>query len=72
MIEDARVAHPEVSVRRLCALHGVSRSWFYNQPAQEKVDADQTLCQDIEAVVQEFAGYGYRRVTRELARRAAR
>lgn len=29
MIEDARSAHPEVSVRRLCELHGVSRSWFY-------------------------------------------
>ncbi|WP_083807165.1 IS3 family transposase [Deinococcus geothermalis] len=26
-------------------------------------------CQDIEAVVEEFSGYGYRRVTRELARR---
>lgn len=69
MIEDARSAHPEVSVRRLCALHGVSRSWFYNRPAQEKMDADQALCQDIETVVEEFAGYGYRRVTRELARR---
>ena len=69
MIEDARVAHPEVSVRRLCALHDVSRSWFYEQQGQEEVDPDQALVGDIEAVVQEFVGYGYRRVTRELARR---
>jgi len=69
MIEDARCAHPEVSVRRLCELHGVSRSWFYQQQYREELDPDQALCQDIEAVVQEFSGYGYRRVTRELARR---
>lgn len=69
MIEDARSAHPEVSVRRLCELHGVSRSWFYEQQGREEVDADQALSHDIEAVVEEFVGYGYRRVTRELARR---
>lgn len=69
MIEDARSAHPEVSVRRLCELHGVSRSWFYEQQHREAVDPDQALVQDIEAVVEEFTGYGYRRVTCELARR---
>ena len=69
MIQDARVAHPEVSVRRLCELHDVSRSWFYEQQGREEQDADQALCQDIEAVVEDFSGYGYRRVTRELARR---
>jgi len=69
MIKDARLAHPEVSVRRLCELHGVNRSWFYEHQGREEVDADQALYQDIEAVVMEFNGYGYRRVTRELARR---
>ncbi|SEJ85129.1 Transposase InsO and inactivated derivatives [Deinococcus reticulitermitis] len=69
MIEDARFAHPEVSVRRLCELHGVSRSWFYQRQHQEEVDPDEALVGDIEAVVVEFIGYGYRRVTRELARR---
>lgn len=69
MIEDARNAHPEVSVRRLCELHGVSRSWFYEQQHREAVDPDLALVQDIEAVVEEFTGYGYRRVTCELARR---
>ena len=69
MIQDARTAHPQISVRRLCELHGVSRSWFYAQQNGEKKDADQALSEDIEAVVIEFHGYGYRRVTRELARR---
>jgi len=69
MIEDARAAHPEVSVRRLCELYGVSRSWFYEQQGRDEVDADQALSEDIEAVVMAFNGYGYRRVTRELARR---
>ncbi|MDL2343612.1 IS3 family transposase [Deinococcus sp. MIMF12] len=69
MIQDAQSAHPEVSVRRLCERHRVSRSWFYEQQGQEEPDADQALVGDIEAVVQEFVGYGYRRVTRELARR---
>lgn len=69
MIEDARLAHPEVSVRRLCELHNVSRSWFYEQQGREEVNPDQALSQDVEAVVVEFSGYGYRRVTRELARR---
>ena len=69
MIEDARSAHPEVSVRRLCELHGVSRSWFYEQQGREKMDPDRALVGEIEAVVEEFSGYGYRRVTHELARR---
>lgn len=69
MIQDARSAHPEVSVRRLCELHDVSHSWFYQRQRRGEVDADQALSQDIEAVVREFVGYGYRRVTHELARR---
>lgn len=69
MIADARSAHPEVSVRRLCELHGVSRSWFYPQQHREEVDPDQALVDDLEAVVEEVVGSGYRRVTRELARR---
>ncbi|MFC5848893.1 IS3 family transposase [Deinococcus petrolearius] len=69
MIEDARLAHPQVSVRCLRELHEVDRSWFYEQQGREEVDTDQALSQDIEAVVVEFNGYGYRRVTHELAQR---
>ncbi|WP_407542226.1 IS3 family transposase (plasmid) [Deinococcus radiomollis] len=69
MITDARVAHPTVSVRRLCALHDVSRSWYVHQLGREVVDRDEQLAEDIEAVVLKWSGYGYRRVTHELARR---
>jgi len=51
MIEDARHAHPRVSVRRLCELHGVSRSWFYEQQSREAVEADQALSQDTQLAV---------------------
>lgn len=69
MITDARVAHPTVSVRRLCELYDVSRSWYIHQPGREQVDRDQPLAEDIEAVVLKWSGYGYRRVSKELARR---
>ncbi|MGI8748028.1 MAG: IS3 family transposase [Deinococcus sp.] len=58
-----------VSVRRLCELHDVSRSWYVHQQGREAVDQDQQLAEDIEAVVLKWSGYGYRRVTHELARR---
>ncbi len=70
MIEQARTAHPEVSVRRLCVLHGVSRSWYLRrQHRQQAAEHDEGLAKDIEAIVLKFSGYGYRRVTHELARR---
>ena len=69
MITDARVAHPTISLRRLCELHDVSRSWYVHQLGREAVDQDQQLAEDIEAVVLKWTGYGYRRVTHELARR---
>ncbi|WP_139806657.1 hypothetical protein [Deinococcus hopiensis] len=56
-------------MRRLCELNGVSRSWFYEQQGREEVDANQALSQDIEAVMEEFNGNRYRRITRELVRR---
>ena len=69
MIRDARREHPSLPVRRLCELHGVSRSWFYQQQQREVHNPDEPLKQEIEKVVLEYSGYGYRRVTRELARR---
>jgi putative transposase len=55
-------------VRRLCALLGVNRSWFYAAPASS-VEADDTALRDrIEAIVLEFPGYGYRRVSATLHR----
>ncbi len=61
--------HPEVSLRSLCELFGVSRSWYYDKPgAEEKAERDVELRDAIERIVLEFPGYGYRRVTEQLRR----
>lgn len=44
------------------------RSTYYNQSKSNAVD-DSGLIALIEAIIEEFPGYGYRRVTRELHRR---
>jgi len=57
-----------VPVIRACELTSVSRSWYYDR--QRRVPKDDTALQDeIEQIVVEFPGYGYRRVTHELERR---
>lgn len=59
-----------MSVRQLCALLGVNRSWFYAVLASAE-EADDTALRDrIEEIVLEFPGYGYRRVTATLHREA--
>ena len=35
MIAAAREGHPELSVRRLCALLGVNRAWYYAQQRED-------------------------------------
>ncbi len=63
------VEHPEVSVRSLCELFGVSRSWYYDKPGvEQKAQRDVGLRDAIERIVLEFPGYGYRRVTEQLHR----
>ena len=58
----------QVPVARACELLAVSRSWYYDR--QRRVPQGDTALQDeIEQIVVEFAGYGYRRVTKELERR---
>jgi putative transposase len=57
-----------VPVARACELASVSRSWHYDR--QRRRPRNDTALQDeIERIVVEFPGYGYRRVTRELLRR---
>ncbi len=69
MIHQIQVAYPQISVRQLCALFGVSRSWWYDRPATlEPSDEDMTLRDAIERLVLDFPGYGYRRVTHALQR----
>jgi putative transposase len=69
MITQAHQAHPELSVRRLCELFELSRSWYYEHVKQPEDDAEEIALRDrIEEIILEFAGYGYRRVTHALAR----
>lgn len=56
------------SVRRLCAILDVSRSWYYATAATTSCAADQALWAAIEEIVLAFPGYGYRRVTKTLQR----
>lgn len=60
---------PHLSVRQLCTLLGVSRSWFYARPHHPtQAERDVALRDAIERIVLAFPGYGYRRVTAELHR----
>jgi transposase InsO family protein len=56
------------SVRQLCRLLGVNRSWFYRAAGGAPVTADAGLRAAIEALVRAFPGDGYRRVTKALQR----
>jgi putative transposase len=70
MIPALLAAFPDVSLRQLCPLLGISRSGVY---AAQRRSADVTVAvavrDAIERIVLEFPGYGYRRVTHELHRR---
>ena len=69
MIEQAHQQHPELAIERLCELFEVSRSWYYEragQPAHSEQDI--ALRDEIERIILEFPGYGYRRVTHTLHR----
>jgi len=69
MIAAMQTAHPELAVRRLCDLAGVSRSWWYAHPSPAETTARDTALRDaIERIVLAFPGYGYRRVTKTLQR----
>lgn len=69
MINVMHTASPELSLRRLCELTGTGRTWYYTHPRAEDVAARDTALRDaIEALVLEFPGYGYRRVTKALQR----
>ena len=59
-------------MRQVCRLLDVNRSWLYAAMQPPATAADTSLRAAIEAIVLEFAGYGYRRVTKELRRRGQR
>lgn len=69
MITLAHQDHPDLSLVHLCDLHGVSRSWYYEQTNHCEQNAQDIALRDqIEDLILEFPGYGYRRVTHALAR----
>jgi transposase InsO family protein len=69
MIAELHQQHPEASIRDLCRLGGVSRSWLYERAnAPDHATRDVALRDAVEEIVLEFPGYGYRRVTHALAR----
>jgi putative transposase len=69
MMIQIQATSPQISMRHLCALCGVSRSWWYDRPATLKPSSeDLTLRDAIERLVLDFPGYGYRRVTHALQR----
>lgn len=69
MIAALHAAEPRLSIRRWCRLFGVGRTWYYTRPtAAAHAAHDRALLEAIEAIVLEFPGYGYRRVTAQLHR----
>jgi transposase InsO family protein len=64
------IAHIDVAltVQDRCRLAGVPRSSYYRQHTREKVQVDGVV-QEVRKICGEYPRYGYRRVTKELARR---
>jgi putative transposase len=64
------------SVSKACKVTGLPSSTFYYKPdkphRKRRDDDDEKLRQQIERIHEEFPGYGYRRVARELKRRGVR
>jgi transposase InsO family protein len=64
--------HPRISIRQLCSLFQVSRTWYYQHASRATAPpepAEIELRDRIERIILEHPGYGYRRVARALARR---
>ncbi len=69
MIAAMHDALPALSIRRLCALVGAGRTWYYTHPSPEMIAARELALRDaIERIILDFPGYGYRRVTKALQR----
>jgi len=59
------------SIERGCELMNLPRSTYYHK-SKNRPDGEQALIARIESVIEEFPGYGYRRVSKELHRRGFR
>ncbi len=63
-----------LGIRDRCRIAQVSSSAYYasKNQAQEQQKSDEELLRQIGSVLEEFPGYGYRRVTEELQKRGVR
>jgi putative transposase len=69
MIPVVQAAFPQLSLRQVCPILGISRSGFYaSRPRPEPEATAVALRAEIERIVLTFPGYGYRRVTHHLRR----
>lgn len=68
MIRTLQQEYPTVSIRTLCAVLGVSRSWFYAAQQRPAGRDDAALVVQMEPIILAHPGYGYRRVTAHLRR----
>jgi putative transposase len=72
LITQTHAEYPQLSISSLCELLGVNRAWYHAQlgrePSLVEREGDVELRAAIEELVLEFPGYGYRRVTKALAR----
>jgi putative transposase len=72
VIEQACEEKQPLSIRHLCELLQVNRAWYYAKQhvlvEPSKRAEEVALRDDIEKLILEFAGYGYRRVTHALQR----
>lgn len=68
-MSELQATFPELSLRRLCPLLGISRSGVYEHRQRPEVGGEAVALRDaIEGIVLTFPGYGYRRVTHALRR----
>lgn len=58
-----------LSTREACRILRVARAAQYRKPRTEPIERKAKLVVDVEQILTEFQGYGYRRVTKELHRR---
>lgn len=71
MIAQAKREHPNASLRWLCQMFGVNRSWYLHpcrSGSAASLEEDTRLRDAIERICLDFPGYGYRRVTAQLHR----
>lgn len=65
LIERMRELMPSVSVRKLCALFNINRQWYYqHRRCSVQNGRDRPLCLALQELRNDFAGFGYRRMTK--------